>query len=351
MSENHSNLNIKPLVGNTTPTIVEVNATEETPSNVNRLLPQGSEATDVNLNLNRTQTWATAGPTSQRSVRVQAPTLASTAATTITTAATVEIDKAPVAGTNVTITTPLALHIAAGKTEFAPSTTSNASVNIPVGSTPSSPVDGDIWQTTLGFYFKSGGNVIGPLSGTVGDYAVITSQTDQTLAKDTENLIEFDTNDAGNHIGIDTPPSNKIYFDNAGTYKVHVLANLKHTAGGTETTDIWLKKNGSNIANTARNVQVDGNNNYHLLDHAWIITTTSNNEYIQIAMSATDTDIVLEHNNAITTPYVRPAYPSIAVIITQVVDSSILISGAINLDGGHPDSNYGGISAINCGGV
>lgn len=348
MSENHSNLNIKPTMGNTTPTIVELNATEETPSNVKRLLPQATEATDVNLNLSRTQTWATAGPTSQRSVRVQAPTLASTAATTIATAATVEIDKAPVAGTNVTITTPLALHIAAGKTEVGPSTSSSASVNIPVGSTPSSPVDGDIWQTSAGFYFKTGGNVIGPLSGTVGYYAIITSQTDQNIQENAETLIEFDSLDAGNGVTF-TISDTKIYLTNAGTYKIHILANLLHSAGSHEDTVCWFKKNGTNIANSTRSVAVDGNNNYHLLDHAFVFTTTSANEYVEVAMSASDTDITLEHAAAQTTPFVRPAYPSIAVIITQIVDSSILISGAINLDGGQPDSNYGGTTTINCG--
>lgn len=78
-------------------------------------LTSGTEATDININLARTVQFATTTPATQRAVRLQAPTYScNTAAQTITTASTLEIGGAPVAGTNVTITNPMALRIAGG---------------------------------------------------------------------------------------------------------------------------------------------------------------------------------------------------------------------------------------------
>ena len=69
------------------------------------------EATDVNFNLARTVQFATGALTTQRAMRIQAPTYSFVGASTITTASTLSISGAPVAGTNATITNKYALAI------------------------------------------------------------------------------------------------------------------------------------------------------------------------------------------------------------------------------------------------
>ena len=82
-------------------------------------LPASTEAVDVNFNFARTVTFQAGALTTQRAFRIQAPTYAFASASTITTASTLSISGAPVAGTNATITTPLALWIESGKSYFA----------------------------------------------------------------------------------------------------------------------------------------------------------------------------------------------------------------------------------------
>ena len=77
-----------------------------------------TEVTDVNFNFARTMQWATGALTTQRAMRIQAPTYAFVGASTITTAATVSIGGAPIAGTNATITTALALWVESGTSRF-----------------------------------------------------------------------------------------------------------------------------------------------------------------------------------------------------------------------------------------
>jgi len=82
-------------------------------------LAASTEATDLNYNLARTVQFATGALVTQRAVRFQAPTYAFVGASTITTASTVEISGPPVAGTNATITTALALNVASGNIQVA----------------------------------------------------------------------------------------------------------------------------------------------------------------------------------------------------------------------------------------
>lgn len=73
-----------------------------------------TEATSVNFNLSSTKQFATGAITTQRAFRIQAPTYGFVGASTITTASTLSISGAPVAGTNATITRSFALVAEAG---------------------------------------------------------------------------------------------------------------------------------------------------------------------------------------------------------------------------------------------
>jgi hypothetical protein len=74
-------------------------------------LTASTEAADVNFNLARTVQFATGAITTQRAMRIQAPTYSFVGASTITTASTLSISGAPAAGTNATITNSHALLI------------------------------------------------------------------------------------------------------------------------------------------------------------------------------------------------------------------------------------------------
>lgn len=98
-------------------------------------LAASTEATDVNLNLARQVQFAAGAIATQRAMRIQAPTYAFTGASTITTASTVSISGAPVAGTNATITNSYALNVEAGTTNLAGSLKSSGNVGF-FGTTP-----------------------------------------------------------------------------------------------------------------------------------------------------------------------------------------------------------------------
>lgn len=66
-------------------------------------------------------------------------------------------------------------------------TTDNASLNIPHGTAPTSPTNGDIWTTTSGIYVRVNGSTVGPLStgGSSGSVKWIWSNTSSTTVANT----------------------------------------------------------------------------------------------------------------------------------------------------------------------
>jgi hypothetical protein len=64
-----------------------------------------------------------------------------------------------------------------GETITAASTTGSSGFNIPPGSTPSSPNNGDIWTTSAGMFVRINGTTIGPLAATFGTYLPLSGGT------------------------------------------------------------------------------------------------------------------------------------------------------------------------------
>lgn len=77
-------------------------------------LTASTEFSDVNFNLSATKSWNAGTITTQRAFRIQAPTYAFASASTITTASTLSISGAPIAGTNATISTAFSLYSEGG---------------------------------------------------------------------------------------------------------------------------------------------------------------------------------------------------------------------------------------------
>ena len=81
-------------------------------------LTASTENSDVVYALNRTVQFSTGALTTQRAVVINAPTYAFASASTLTTAATMAISGAPIAGTNATLTNSYALWIQSGFARF-----------------------------------------------------------------------------------------------------------------------------------------------------------------------------------------------------------------------------------------
>ncbi len=114
------------------PTVVAITSPADT------TLTASTESIAVNVNLSATRQFSTGALTTQREMLIQAPTYGFVGASTITTAGTLVISGAPIAGTNATITNSYALWLQTGgvkldSTITAPGTTTTQTINKPTG--------------------------------------------------------------------------------------------------------------------------------------------------------------------------------------------------------------------------
>ena len=113
-------------------------------------LAASTEATDADFNSARTVQWATGALATQRTFRFQAQTLAFVGASVVTTASTLSISGAPIAGTNATITNAYALNVESGNSNFGGNIVSSGTIKAGTGTTitiGTSGVGGILWST------------------------------------------------------------------------------------------------------------------------------------------------------------------------------------------------------------
>ena len=128
------------------------------------------------------------------------------------------------------------------------------------------------------------------------------------------NLMKFRTTDISRDISIVS--DSRITMAKAGIYNIQFSAQLDKTDSGDDTVQIWIRKNGNNVANTNTETTLVGNAGKHVA--AWnFVVQASAGDYYEIAWHSADTSVFINYIAAASTP-TRPAIPSVIVTVTQV---------------------------------
>lgn len=159
------------------------------------------------------------------------------------------------------------------------------------------------------------GTSIGVQIGPQEYYGSFYSTQDQTNAGATSvNKMTYNTTDFSN--GVSIVSSSRITIANAGVYNIQFSAQVFKTSGGTSKIDIWLCKNGSNVANSNTEMEVSGNS--HGSVAAWnFFVNAAAGDYYELCWSSADTTMILDYQAAGTSP-TRPAIPSVILTVNKV---------------------------------
>lgn len=141
------------------------------------------------------------------------------------------------------------------------------------------------------------------------------STVDQTASINTETIMTVNNTDFSE--GISVVDGSKFTVDESGTYNLQFSAQFHHRTGGGggsgSSAYVWLKKNGSTVANSSTALNI-GSGNYSVA--AWnFFVELKHDEYVQLAWSTTTTNIALEANGAAAP---SPAIPSLIVTMNQI---------------------------------
>lgn len=148
-------------------------------------------------------------------------------------------------------------------------------------------------------------------------YGSFYDTTDQTAAViNTAYAMTFNSTDITQGVYIGTPTS-RVYVDTHNVYNIQFSAQFVNTAGGTHNVWVWLRKNGTDVANSATTLRLQGNNAEAVA--AWNFLLDMNaGDYFELMWEVSDLAVSLFADPA---SAVHPAIPSVILTVTDNISA------------------------------
>jgi hypothetical protein len=165
--------------------------------------------------------------------------------------------------------------------------------------------------------------------GALGYWGSFWSTQDQVAANTTTAYpITYNNTDPDSN-GVSIVSNSRLTFAYAGVYDIQFSAQADRVSGsGTDTIDIWFRKNGTDIADSNTVVTVSGGAVAAKTVAAWNYMVELNaNDYIELVWRTSDTNLELVADVAGTSP-TRPAVPSVILTASQVMYTQLGPTGA-----------------------
>ena len=143
-----------------------------------------------------------------------------------------------------------------------------------------------------------------------GSFYDTTTQT--AAATGTAYAMTFNTTDLSSGVYLGSPTS-RVYVSETTIYDIQFSAQLDNTSGGDHLAYIWLRINGTDVANSASEVRLKGNNAE--LVAAWNFLASLNaDDYFELMWSVSDTGVQIK-TVAAASPV--PGIPSVILTVTD----------------------------------
>ena len=144
-------------------------------------------------------------------------------------------------------------------------------------------------------------------------YGQFLDTTTQTAALiNTPYTITYNTTDISNGVYLGSP-SSRIYVDEASLYNFVFSVEIDKTSGGTANFWIWPSVNGTDVPNSASQVQIQGND-AELFTSTGFFLNLNAGDYVEFKFAVSDTSVELKTFPA---SAFYPAIPSIIVTVTD----------------------------------
>lgn len=148
-----------------------------------------------------------------------------------------------------------------------------------------------------------------------GQFYDTTVQT--AAAANTAYAITYNTTDLSYGVRLRSPSTSEIEVDTEGVYNFQFSVQLDKTSGGTANFWIWPRINGTDVPNSASQVQIQGNNS-EIFTAANFMFDLKARDYLQFMWAVSDVSVQLQYFAA---AGVVPAIPSIIVTVSNNIRS------------------------------
>ena len=159
-------------------------------------------------------------------------------------------------------------------------------------------------------------------------YGEINSTTGQTApSTGTTSVVEFDNITQNNGIYQDGTNDSRIYVRDAGVYNVMYSLQLINTTNDGQYADVWFRINGTDVADSASRFGLPARKSSgdpsELIGAMNIFLTLDADDYFEVAGGVSDVGVELWYDTAQTTPFPRPAIPSVILTLNSVSGGSL----------------------------
>jgi hypothetical protein len=165
-----------------------------------------------------------------------------------------------------------------------------------------------------------------------GSYGSFYSTQTQTNVAGTARSMSLNTTDISNGVSISgstNPYNTYIKVENAGVYDIQFSAQVDKSDAGADEIWIWLRKNGTNLTETATSIKLTGNADHQVA--AWNFFVNANaNDYFQLMWYSPDANVRLHAEAGFG---VVPGIPSLIVTanrVDQFLSNTGSFSGSFN---------------------
>jgi hypothetical protein len=148
-----------------------------------------------------------------------------------------------------------------------------------------------------------------------GSFYDTTTQTATVI--NTATAITFNTTDLSNGVYIGSPTS-RVYVDTPGIYNYDLSFQLDKTSGGTGEFYIWFRLNGTNVANSASYIQIQGNN-HEIFSSLNYFFDLNAGDYVEIMFSVSTLSVEVA---AFAAAAPVPAIPSIILTVANNIEGA-----------------------------
>ena len=148
------------------------------------------------------------------------------------------------------------------------------------------------------------------------DYGSFDATVDQTLAAiNTATAITLNNTLVSNGVTLSASPNNsRLNVAEAGFYQIDAVLQLTSGNASDKNVYFWLRKNGSNVAETTRAITVNINGGFTPIALNYTISLAAN-DYVELYWAANNTNVTLD---AVAASAFAPAAASVLVNINQL---------------------------------
>lgn len=148
-------------------------------------------------------------------------------------------------------------------------------------------------------------------------YGRFARKTDVAITTtNTANTVQFDTTEISNGVSIVTDNTSRLQVNQSGLYQIDISAQVDASGGGfsSGTMYMWLRKNGSDIADSTRRQGVLGSAPSATISFTLSVSLDAN-DYIEVAFAGSST--ALSFDSATATAF-APSTAAVLVGVTQI---------------------------------